>query len=129
MVLLLLAISCAAVDAEPEAERSTVETAQPSEYAGRITPDQAVNVPGTDHIVTVITDKRTVTHNSSGDLPPSPIGHATVQVERGDQSQTLVVDLGKQYRVLGLNLRLHGTDGVYLVAGLGELSDKFTKVP
>ena len=129
MVLLFLAISCAAVDTEPEAKPSAVETVQSSEYAGRITRDQPVNVPGTDHVVTVITNNQTVTRNSSGELTHSPIGHATVKVERDDQSQTLVVDLGKQYRVLGLNLRLHGTGDLYLVAGLGELSSKFEKVP
>ena len=134
MLALLMIIACTSVDEPTEIKSVVVSTpAVPpqtsAEYAGTITPNNVVQIPGTTHTVTLVSVQRSVVKDASGQAVHAPGGHATVLIQRGEDTQRLVVDLGKQYRSLGLNLRVHGTSDVHLVAGLGELSDKFTKVP
>lgn len=134
MLPLLMIIACTSVDEQTEfnsTEASTPAVSQQAtaEYAGTITPNNVVQIPGTTHTVTLVSVQGAVVKDAPGQAVHAPGGHATVLIQRGEDTQRLVVDLGKQYRSLGLNLRVHGTSDVQLVAGLGELSDKFTKVP
>ena len=121
-------IACTSVD--EHAETNSIASPQvTTEYAGAFIPNDTVQIPGTSHSVTLVSVQGSVVKDASGRAVDAPGGHATVLVRRGDDTQRLVVAIGKQYRSLGLNLRVHGTSDVNLVAGLGELSDKFTKVP
>jgi nitrous oxidase accessory protein NosD len=134
MLPLLMIIACTSVDGQIEVNSTmssapAVKLQATKEYAGPITTNKAVQIPGSTHTVTLISIQGSVVNDASGQVVHAPGGHANLLIQRGDDTQHLVVDIGKQYRSLGLNLRVHGTSDVVLIAGLGELSGKFPKVP